>query len=112
MIRVVVASMAVFTVAVLSTMAGRGGGNVYVPALVAAGQSMHQAATTGQLVLLLTACAGMLVFQKHRLVDWKLALVIDPATDVMALVGNLNQLFAWTTLAAAVFMMVNAGLSE
>ncbi len=69
-------------------MAGRGGGNFYVPALVASGQSMHQAATTGQFILLLTACAGMLVFQKHRLVDWKLALVIDPPTDIMALAGG------------------------
>jgi uncharacterized membrane protein YfcA len=88
MIRVLIASVVVFMIAVPSTMAGRGGGNFYVPALVAAGQSMHQAATTAQLALLLTACAGMLVFQKHKLVDWKLALVIDPPTDVMALVGG------------------------
>jgi uncharacterized membrane protein YfcA len=88
MTRVLIASVVVFMIAVPSTMAGRGGGNFYVPALVAAGQSMHQAATTGQLVLLLTACAGMLIFQRHGLVDWKLALVIDPATDVMALMGG------------------------
>jgi len=88
MIRIVAASIAVFVIAIASMMAGRGGGNFYVPALVAAGQSMHQAATTGQFVLLLTACAGMLVFQKHKLVDWKLVLVIDPPTDVMALVGG------------------------
>jgi uncharacterized membrane protein YfcA len=88
MIRVLIASLVVFMIAVPSTMAGRGGGNFYVPALVAAGQSMHQAATTGQFVLLLTACAGMLVFEKQKLVDWKLALMIDPPTDVMALAGG------------------------
>lgn len=86
--RILAASMAVFVIAGLSTMAGRGGGNFYVPVVIAAGQSMHQAATTGQLVLLFTASAGLLVFQKHRMVDWRLALAIDPATDVMALVGG------------------------
>jgi uncharacterized membrane protein YfcA len=89
--RVLVASLVVFLIAVPSTMAGRGGGNFYVPALVATGQPMHQAATSGQLVLLLTACAGMLVFQKHGLVDWKLALIIDPATDVMMANAALSE---------------------
>jgi uncharacterized membrane protein YfcA len=79
---------AVVSIAVLMTMTGRGGGNFYVPLLVAAGEPMHEAATTGQLILMLTALAGVLVFQKHRAVDWKLALVIDPPTDVMALVGG------------------------
>ncbi|MDY0096655.1 MAG: sulfite exporter TauE/SafE family protein [Candidatus Vecturithrix sp.] len=81
-------SIAIFVIAVLMTMTGRGGGNFYVLILVVAGQAMHQAATTAQFILLLTAFSGMLVFQKHKLVDWKLALVIDPPTDIMALVGG------------------------
>ncbi|MBN1851254.1 MAG: sulfite exporter TauE/SafE family protein [Pirellulales bacterium] len=88
MMKLLIASVVIFLIALLGTMAGRGGGNFYVPALVATGQPMHQAATTGQLILLLTASAGMLVFQKHGLVDWKLAMVIDPPTDVMAFVGG------------------------
>jgi uncharacterized membrane protein YfcA len=70
------------------TMTGRGGGNFYVLILVAAGQSMHQAATSGQFILMLTAFAGMFIFHKNKLVDWKLALVIDPPTDIMAFVGG------------------------
>ena len=69
-------------------MTGRGGGNFYVPVLVASGASMHQAATTGQLILLGTALTALLIFQKHKTVDWKLALIIDPPTDVMAFVGG------------------------
>lgn len=30
----------------------------------------------------------MLIFHKHKLVDWKLALVIDPPTDIMAFLGG------------------------
>jgi hypothetical protein len=69
-------------------MTGRGGGNFYVLVLIAAGQVMHEAATSAQFILMLTALAGMLVFQKSKTVDWKLALVIDPPTDIMALVGG------------------------
>jgi len=83
-----ITTVLVFVVAVLMTMSGRGGGTFYVPILVATGESMHRAAASGQLILLLTAAAGMLVFQKHRVVDWKLALVIDPPTDIMAFFGG------------------------
>ena len=38
----------VVVIAVVMTMTGRGGGNFYVPLLVAAGQPMHGAAATGQ----------------------------------------------------------------
>ncbi|MBN1269386.1 MAG: sulfite exporter TauE/SafE family protein [Kiritimatiellae bacterium] len=86
--KIVVVGVIVFAIAVLMTMTGRGGGNFYVPVLVATGQAMHHAATSAQFILMLTAFAGMLVFQKNKLVDWKLALLIDPPTDIMALVGG------------------------
>jgi len=87
-VKILIALIVIFVIAVIMTMTGRGGGNFYVVALVIAGQAMHQAATTGQFILMLTAFAGMLIFHKHKLVDWKLALVIDPPTDIMALVGG------------------------
>ena len=84
----VVFGIIIFSIAVIMTMTGRGGGNFYVLVLVAAGQAMHQAATSAQFILMLTAFAGMLIFQKNKTVDWKLALVIDPPTDIMAFVGG------------------------
>ncbi len=86
--KLIITAIVIFCIAVLMTMTGRGGGNFYVLVLVTAGQAMHQAATTGQFILMLTAFAGMLIFHKHKLVDWKLALVIDPPTDIMAFVGG------------------------
>jgi len=85
---IIILMFIIFTIAVLMTMTGRGGGNFYVLILVAAGQAMHPAAASGQFILMMTAIAGMLIFQKHKLVDWKLALVIDPPTDIMAFVGG------------------------
>lgn len=85
---IVVICIIIFAIAIIMTMTGRGGGNFYVLVLVAAGQAMHQAATSAQFILMLTAFAGMLVFQKNKTIDWKLALVIDPPTDIMAFVGG------------------------
>lgn len=88
MTRMIVASTVIFVISIVMSMVGRGGGNFYVPILVASGCAMHQAATSGQLILVVTAVAASLVFHKHKTVDWKLALMIDPPTDVMAFVGG------------------------
>ncbi len=103
---------AVFTIAVLMTMAGRGGGNFYVLAQVVAGFSMHSAATTGQLIMCCTSLAAMFVFQKHRAVAWPMAVFIGLTTSVMAFLGGfLAHYFTGMTL-KLVFatMLVLAGL--
>ncbi|MFA6815330.1 MAG: sulfite exporter TauE/SafE family protein [Lentisphaeria bacterium] len=112
---VIIVSCIILAIAVLMTMTGRGGGNFYVLILVLAGESMYQAATTGQFILMLTAVAGMLIFHKHKLIDWKLALVIDPPTDIMAFVGGyfassvsgfyLKLILAALLLISGIFMM-------
>lgn len=87
-VRVALTAVAVLAIAVLMAMTGRGGGNFYVPLLVASGHPIHEAATSGQLILVAAALTAALVFHRQRMVDWKLALVIDPPTDIMAFVGG------------------------
>lgn len=113
--KLIILVSAVFVLAVIMSMVGRGGGNFYVPILIAAGASMNQAATSAQLILLTTAVAATLVFHKNKIVDWKLALVIDPPTDVMAFIGgyfahcftgyHLKLLFAGLLVVAAIFVL-------
>jgi uncharacterized protein len=86
--KIIVISLLIFVIGFIMTMSGRGGGNFYVPLLVLAGLGMHQAATMGQYILMIAALTGMFVFNKKKMVDWKLALVIDPPTDIMAFVGG------------------------
>lgn len=88
MLRIILIFIAIFAIATVMTMTGRGGGNFYVPMLVAAGLPMHEAAAHGQLILVFAAVTAMLVFHKRKMVDWKLALVIDPPTDIMAFAGG------------------------
>jgi len=83
-----VACAVIGVIAALMAAVGRGGGNFYVPILVACGLPMLEAATTGQCILFSTAVAASLVFHKSKTIDWKLALVLDPPTDVMALGGG------------------------
>ncbi len=113
--RLIGAVILVLGLSVLMAMTGRGGGNFYVPILVAIGLPVHQAATTAQLILVTSAAAAMMVFHTHRAVDWKLALAIDPPTDLMALAGGyyahlfpeqvLKAIFALLLVAAAIFML-------
>ncbi len=102
-------------IAVAMAMVGRGGGNFYVPVLVAMGMQVHQAATTAQLILITTAASALVMYGTHKTVDWKMALVIDPPTDVMALIGGyfahrisggaLKYIFAGLLIVAGFFML-------
>jgi len=116
MTAIVFVLIVIFVIAVVMAMTGRGGGNFYVPVVIAAGLAMHEAATVAQFILFCTALAALLVFQKSRTVDWKLALVIDPPTDVMAFVGGyyahlfsgnvLKFVFSFLLVIAGFFMLL------
>jgi len=72
---------------VFSTI-GMGGGILYVPVLLFAGFSIKQAPAVSLILILATSAAALFTFWRNKKVDWKLALVIDPPTDVMAFVGG------------------------
>ncbi len=112
----IIMSMVILVIAITMSMVGKGGGNFYVLAMVLAGIPMHNAATTSQLIMMVTALTSMLIFHKHKKVDWKLALVIDPPTNIMALVGGyfagyldgdtLKIIFAVVLVIVSVFMFI------
>ena len=89
MLRLIITAIAILFIAVLMTMAGRGGGNFYVIALIVAGESMHQAATTGQFIMFVTAIGAILIFHKHKIIAWPLAVMVGLTTSMMALVGGM-----------------------
>ncbi len=69
-------------ISMLFSMIGLGGGILYVPVLlfVAPGISL--------ILIMSTSLAALFHFHKNKKIDWKLALVIDPPTDIMAFVGG------------------------
>lgn len=106
----------ILVIAITMAMVGKGGGNFYVIAMVFAGIAMHEAASTSQAIMLGTSVAAMLIFSKNKRVDWKLALIIDPPTDIMAFVGGyyagriegdtLKIIFAVVLILVSVFMLI------
>ncbi|MBW1872517.1 MAG: sulfite exporter TauE/SafE family protein [Deltaproteobacteria bacterium] len=103
--------VAFFLIAVVMTMAGRGGGNFYVLAQVVAGISMHSAASTGQMIMCCTSVAAMFVFQKNKTVAWPMAVFIALTTSIMAFFGGFVAHFFTGMTLKLVFatMLVLAG---
>ncbi len=77
-----------FVVSTVFSMIGMGGGILYVPILLFAGFSFKEAPAISLILIVATSTAALFTFWRNRKVDWKLALVIDPATNVMAFVGG------------------------
>ncbi|MFA7109627.1 MAG: sulfite exporter TauE/SafE family protein [Sphaerochaetaceae bacterium] len=106
----------ILVISISMSMVGKGGGNFYVLVMVLAGVSMYNAATTSQLIMMGTSITSMLIFNKYKKVDWKLALIIDPPTDIMAFVGGyfakniesttLKLMFAILLVIISIFMFI------
>lgn len=87
-------ALIIFSIAAIMTMSGRGGGNFYVVALVMTGFSMHEAAATGQFILMLSSFFATIFFGKNKVVSWKLVLIIGGMTIVTAFLGGfLSEIF-------------------
>lgn len=69
-------------------MLGMGGGVLYVPILLFAGFTMSSAPAISLILITASSIAALTHFSKKNKVDWKLALVMDPPTDIMAFVGG------------------------
>ncbi len=111
MIHLIIVGILIFTVSVLMTMVGKGGGNFYVVILAMANIPMHQAATTGQFILFAAAVAAMVIFQKNKSVAWPIAVLIGTITAVSALGGGYySHLFSGFSLKIIfAVMLVTAG---
>lgn len=111
-------ALCVFAVAFFMSMAGKGGGNFYILIMLAAGISMHSAAVTSQLIMIAAAIVSVFVYHRDRKIDWKLALVLDPPTDIMAFAGGyfagswdasvLKTIFAISLIIVSLFMFMPA----
>jgi len=113
--KLIILTSVFLVVSLLFSMLGMGGGMFYVPILLFAKTSMHNAAPISLSLILATSLSALIVFLKNKLVDWKLAAIIDPPTDIMAFVGGyyasyfsgsvLKSILVFVLIIAGVFMM-------
>lgn len=112
---IIILSGIIFSIAILMTMTGRGGGNFYVLALVLSGLSIHQAASTGQFILFVSSISATLVFGRGRKVEWKLVFILGSITALSAFFGGffsqyfsgkiLKFVFSFFLLVASLLML-------
>jgi len=105
----------IFIIAFVMTMTGRGGGNFYVITLALAGITMHQAATTGQFILIVSSLSASFFFNKKRTISWKLFFIIGTLTSIFAFFGGffsdmitgrtLKYIFSALLFIAAILML-------
>ena len=77
-----------FISAGISSMIGVGGGVLYVPILLAFGFPFYQAAAISIFIIMSLSISSSLVYYRVQLIDWKLALLIEPLTAIMSLIGG------------------------
>jgi uncharacterized membrane protein YfcA len=105
----------IFIIATVMTMTGRGGGSYYVFVLAIFSTPMHEAATTGQLILFTSAIFASFIFGKKRIVEWKLFFFIGLQTTIFAFLGGyfsgyfsgqvLKYIFSFFMLLASISML-------
>ena len=104
-----------FITAAISSMIGIGGGVLYVPILLAFGFPFYQAAAISLFIIMALSLSATLVYYRVQLVDWKLALTIEPLIAITALIGGyyssfiqingLKVLFALVLIFSGYFMI-------
>ncbi len=77
-----------FLISVIFMMFGQGGGAVYVPILLASGLPLYKAAATSQLLIIAATISATLVFQKAKMIDWWLTLLVEPPTNLGSFLGG------------------------
>jgi len=90
----------------ISSMIGIGGGVLYVPILLAFGYPFYQAAAISIFIIMSLSISSSLVYYRVQLVDWKLALLIEPLTAIMSFIGGYYSSFLRINELQILFILV------
>ncbi len=113
----IILAVVFFIISTFFSMVGMGGGILYVPILLFAGFTFQQAPAISLILIIATSISALSTFWSNRKIDWKLAVVIDPPTDIMAFVGGyfsslvpepvLRSILVVVLMVAATLMLMN-----
>ena len=106
MIELVLMYLAFFVAAGISSMIGIGGGVLYVPILLAFGFPFYQAAAISIFIIMALSISASLIYYRAQLIDWKLALIIEPLTAIMSLTGGYYSSFIQIKELKILFILV------
>ena len=106
MINLVFMYLAFFIASGISSMIGIGGGVLYVPILLAFGFPFYQAVAISIFIIMALSISASLVYYRAQLIDWKLALIIEPLTAIMSLIGGYYSSFIQVKELKILFILV------
>lgn len=98
--------LAFFISASISSMIGIGGGVLYVPILLAFSFPFYQAAAISIFIIIALSISASLVYYRAQLIDWKLALIIEPLTAIMSLMAGYYSSFIQVKELKILFILV------
>lgn len=98
--------VAVFVLACIVSIFGVGGGVFYVPLLIGFGLPFHQATNSSLLIILVTGLGAFIMYHRAGLVDWRLAVLLDPVKDLGAFLGGLSSLWFGESLLSVLFAVI------
>jgi uncharacterized membrane protein YfcA len=101
-----VLTVGLFLNSVAFSMVGLGGGVLHVPLLLAFGVDFHLASTVSLFLIMASALAATTVFYKSRLVDWRLAVCLEPFSLLGAFVGGFGAGMAGSSVLSVLFAAV------
>ena len=100
---ILVSFLVVLVISGVFSMFGKGGGSLYTPVLVMLGMAVGPAISTALFLNLVTALVATIVFQRNKLVDYRLCLVFLPGTVMGSVLGALLSSMAPKNLLLGIF---------
>ncbi len=115
MIEIAVTALLVFVISLIFSMFGKGGGELYLPVMLTLlNIAFYTAAGVSLFLIFIQSISMIFVYsQKHKLVDWKLALLLAAVVGVSSFLGGfvsegIPALYLKITF--AVFLIISAFL--
>ncbi len=105
---VAILAMLGFVAGAVGTLMGIGGGSIVSPTLIALGIEPHYAVSSSLATVVGTSLGGLIKFFKKRLVKVKIALILEAATMIGAVLGGCIALKLPSTVVAMIVALVLA----
>jgi len=115
MIGIIITVIAIFVISLVFSMFGKGGGELYLPVMLTVlNITFYAAAGISLFLIFLQSISMIFVYStKHKLIDWKLALILAVVVGFSSFLGGfISKGFPaiYLKLTFAVFLLVSAGL--
>jgi len=115
MIEIIITALIIFTISLVFSMFGKGGGELYLPVIITLlGIPFYTAAGVSLFLILLQSLSMIFVYsRKHRLIDWRVALLLAIIVGASSFSGGFVSASIpaiYLKITFAVFLLISAFL--